>query len=351
MPERLRVGVLFGGISSEREVSLESGRHVYHNLDPEKYEGIPIFMDMEGQLWEIPLKLLFRNTTRDIATRVEKEGERIPYEDLKKVVDFLFIALHGKYGEDGCLQGLLELQGIPYNGCGVLGSALGMDKWRQRTILAMAGVNVPGHMAVAKNEWEEDPQGVIGRVEEVFGFPCVVKPSREGCSTGLCKARDEAMLGRAIERAFSWDARILIEECLNGMEVTCTILGNDNPIALLPTETPPAPGHDYLTLEDKFMPGGAEMITPARLSPILLKKVQEEMVKAYKALGIKVYARIDGFVVGEKVIVTEANTLPGVTPSTCAFQQAAEAGMKPMRFIDRIIELSFQAHQDKIGPL
>lgn len=350
MTERLRVGVLFGGMSSEREVSLESGRHVYHNLNPEKYQGIPIFMDQEGKLWEIPIKLLYRNTTRDIAARLEKEAKRVLYEDLKELVDFVFIALHGKYGEDGCLQGLLELQGIPYNGSGILASALGMDKARQRWILTAVGVNVPRHMTVTKREWEADQKDVIKRVKDAFGFPCVVKPTREGCSIGLCKARHEGGLTSAIENAFMYDSVILIEENLDGMEVTTTIIGNE-PVALLPTETPPAHGHDYLTLEDKFMPGGAEMITPARLPAPLLKKVQEEMLKAYKALGIRVYARIDGFVVGERVIVTEPNTLPGVTPSTCAFQQAAEAGMDPMQFIDRIIELSLEAHREKIGPL
>lgn len=347
--QKLRVGVVMGGMSSEREISLESGRNVYFNLNPQKYEGIPIFQDADGRFWEIPLQLLVQNTTVDISERLEKEAQRIAYEELKSVVEFVYIGLHGKYGEDGCLQGLLELLGIPYTGSGVMASAIGMDKHIQRKLLAAAGIKVPRYLAVTEREWLEKEQETLERVKEILGYPCVVKPTREGCSTGLSVVRELAQMGPAMQNAFQWDATALVEELLVGMEVTCAVLGNRDAIALPPTET--LRQGDFLTVEEKFLPGEGENITPARLPEEVIHKVQEVMVKAYRALGLKVYARMDGFVVDGEVIVTEPNTLPGMTPSTCIFHQAAEAGMGPMDFVDRIIELSLEAHAQKKGPL
>ncbi len=347
--ERLRVGVVMGGMSSEREISLESGRNIYFNLNPQKYEGIPIFLDAEGRFWEIPLQLLVQNTTVDITMRLEDGARRIAYEELKSVADFIYIGLHGKYGEDGCLQGLLELIGIPYAGSGVMASAIGMDKHVQRKLLAAAGMKVPKYLAITEREWREKEQEMLARVQDTLGYPCVVKPTREGCSTGLSVVREQGQMGSAVENAFQWDSAALVEELLVGIEITCAVLGNREPTALLPTET--LRQGDFLTVEEKFLPGEGENITPARLPEEMIRKVQEVMVQAYKVLGLKVYARLDGFVVDGDVIVTEPNTLPGMTPSTCIFHQAAEAGMSPMEFVDRVIELSLEAHAHKKGPL
>ncbi|MBI2845095.1 MAG: D-alanine--D-alanine ligase [Chloroflexi bacterium] len=345
---RLRVGVVLGGMSSEREISLESGRNIYMNLDSQKYEGVAIFMDGQGHLWEIPLPLLVQNTTADIETRLN-EAKRISYEALKERVDFVYIGLHGKYGEDGCFQGFLELLGIPYSGSGVLASAVGMDKHITRRILAAAELKVPKYLLVATKDWQTNPQAISGLVEDTLGYPCVVKPTREGCSTGLAVVRQPEKLPAAVEAAFAWDNAVLVEELLRGMEVTCGVIGNEEPMALLPSQTPPK--GDFLTIEEKFLPGEGVNITPAPLPAEMLKKIQETMVAAYKVLGIKVYARIDGFVVDGEVVITEPNTLPGMTPSTVIFHQAAEAGMSPSQFIDRIIQLSLEAHAKKKGPL
>ncbi len=347
--ERLRVGVVMGGMSSEREISLESGRNIYFNLNPQKYEGMPIFLDAEGRFWEIPLQLLVQNTTVDITMRLEDGARRIAYEELKSVADFIYIGLHGKYGEDGCLQGLLELIGIPYAGSGVMASAIGMDKHVQRKLLAAAGMKVPKYLGITEREWREKEQEMLARVQDTLGYPCVVKPTREGCSTGLSVVREQGQMGSAMENAFQWDTAALVEELLVGIEITCAVLGNREPTALLPTET--LRQGDFLTVEEKFLPGEGENITPARLPEEMIRKVQEVMVQAYKVLGLKVYARLDGFVVDGEVIVTEPNTLPGMTPSTCIFHQAAEAGMSPMEFVDRVIELSLEAHAHKKGPL
>lgn len=346
---KLRVAVVMGGMSSEKEISLESGRNIYFNLNPQRYEGVAIFLDGQGRFWEIPLQLLVQNTTLDITERLEGEARRIEYEGLESVADFVYIGLHGKYGEDGCLQGLLELLGIPYTGSGVMASAIGMDKHMQRQLLAAAGIKVPRYLAVPDEEWREKEQEVLERVEDTLGFPCVVKPTREGCSTGLSVVREAGKMESAMKEALRWDNTALVEELLRGMEVTCGVLGNREPAALVPTET--LRHGDFLTVEEKFLPGEGENITPARLPEEVIRKVQQVMVDAYKVLGLKVYARLDGFVVDGEVIITEANTLPGMTPSTCIFHQAAEAGMSPMDFVDRIIELSLEAHASKKGPL
>lgn len=347
--QRLRVGVIVGGRSSEKEISLDSGRNIFYNLDPSKYEGVPIFMDAQGRLWEITLPLLVQNTTADIEDRLEHDAERIHYEDLKNRIDFAYIGLHGKWGEDGCLQGLLELLDLPYTGAGVLGSALGMHKAVQRRILRQAGIDVPQHRVLSRQRWESDTEGVHTMVEKEFGYPCVVKPTREGCSIGLNVVRTAEQLKPAIECALEWDNEVIVEELLSGMEITVAVIGNDEPKAYPPTETPPK--GDFLTIEEKFLPGEGENITPARLPEEKLEEIQRTVERAYKLLHLKAYTRFDGFVVGDRFVITEPNTLPGATPSSTIFQGPAEAGITPMEVINRVIQLSLEAHQNKKGPL
>ncbi len=346
---KLRVGVVLGGMSSEREISLESGRNIYFSLNPARYEPVAIFLDSDGAFWEIPLQLLVQNTTVDITNRLDREGTRIPYEELGARVDFVYIGLHGKYGEDGCLQGLLELVSIPYTGSGVMASAIGMDKHVQRKLLTEAGIRVPEYLAVPELEWTNRPEQILEAVEDAIGYPCVVKPTREGCSTGISVVHEPEGMGAAMESAFVWDTTALVEEALVGIEITCAVIGNRELTALPPTET--VRKGDFLTVEEKFLPGEGENITPARVPEETIRQVQAVMTQAYRALGLKVYARMDGFVVDGEVIVTEPNTLPGMTPSTCIFHEAAEAGMSPMEFLDRIIDLSLEAHAHKKGPL
>lgn len=347
---KLRVAVVMGGISSEKEVSLESGRNIFTKMDRGKYDPVPVFMDGEARFWEIPLKLLMRNSTADIEMDLEEEAKRIPYEEMPSRFDFVYIGLHGKYGEDGCLQGLLELLRVPYTGSGVLGSALGMDKYAARKVLSAAGIAVPATLAVPLERWEADREEILGRIEREIGFPCVVKPSREGCSTAIRKIHGRQGLPEALEGAFQWDALALVEEFLTGMEVTCGVLGNENPEALVPSET--IPTQDILSLEDKFLYGQGENKTPARLPREMLEKIRETAVRAYRALGLRAYARIDMFVRRDgEVAVLEPNTLPGMTPSTVLFHQAAAAGMTQGGLVDRVIMHSLDAHKRKKGPL
>jgi D-alanine-D-alanine ligase len=340
-----------GGVSSEKEVSLESGRNIFNKISRSKYNPIPIFMDSRGALWQIPIKLLMRNSTKDIEEDLAEEATFIPYEDLKMKADFIYIGLHGKYGEDGCLQGLLEFLKIPYTGSGVLGSALGMDKFVCRKILAMSGIDVPRTLPVFKKQWiPENSDKIIDSIEKDIGFPCVVKPTREGCSTAVKKVVSRNGIPSAIEEAFLWDNTALIEEFIEGLEVTCGVIENDDIMALTPSET--IPTQDVLSLEDKFLYGQGENKTPARVTDDVLKNIQDVAIRTFKALDLKGYSRIDMFVRKDgQVAVLEPNTLPGMTPSTVLFHQAAASGITQAELIDRIIISALKAHAQKRGPL
>ena len=346
----VRVGVVMGGISSEKEISLESGRNIFSKLPKGKYDPVPLFMDQRGSLWKIPIKFLMRNSTADIEIDLEAEAEPLYYEKLSSYVDVVYIGLHGKYGEDGCFQGLLELLKIPYVGSGVLASALAMDKYMGRRILAMEGIDVPKTIAIAASEWSVDPEALLQRVEGELGYPCIIKPTREGCSTAVTKVVSASEVSDALMSAFTWDTSALVEEYLQGMEVTCGVIGNDSPEALTPSET--IPTTDVLSLEDKFLYGQGENKTPARLPDATLERIREVAVKTFRLLGLKVYARIDMFVRDNgSVAVLEPNSLPGMTPSTVLFHQAAASGINQAELMDRIIQYSIEVHAKKRGPL
>jgi D-alanine-D-alanine ligase len=265
-------------------------------------------------------------------------------------VDFVYIGLHGKYGEDGCFQGLLELLDLPYSGSGVLASALGMDKHMQRFLLRAAGIDVPRTIDLRAADWEARAAECAERVAAGVGYPCVVKPSREGCSTALAVIRQPADLAAAVEEALRWDSRVLVEEMLHGMEVTVAVVGNDEPHAYPPTETPPR--GDFLTVEEKFLPGEGQNITPARLEASVQELVCALAVKAYRVLGLNAFARMDMYVTSDgRIVLGEPNTLPGSSPSSTIFLGPMEEGLGPSGLLTRVIELSLQAHAEKRGPL
>ena len=349
--KKLRVGIIMGGISSEKEVSLESGRNIFNKINRAKYNPVAIFMDSKAAFWEIPIKLLMRNSTKDIEEDLSDEATHIPYEALKSQVDFIYIGLHGKYGEDGTLQGLLELLNIPYTGSGVLGSAIGMDKFTCRKILSMSGIDVPRTIPVYKQQWVSgNKKNILDSIEKEIGFPCVIKPTREGCSTAVKKVVSKDGIPVAVEDSLQWDNTALVEEFIDGIEVTCGVIDNDHPFALTPSET--IPTQDVLSLEDKFLYGQGENKTPARVADDILKKIQDVAVQTFCALDLKGYSRIDMFVRKDgRVAVLEPNTLPGMTPSTVLFHQAAASGITQSELIDRIISAALNAHAKKRGPL
>lgn len=342
--KKLTVGILLGGKSSEKEISLESARHVYNNLDEEKYEKLLLFVDENNLLWEIGEPPLWMNTTADINLILKKEGKPIYYDQLKQKTDFVFSCLHGKFGEDA-FPGLLEILDIPNNCAGVLGGSLSMDKDKQRELLKAAGLNVPKYVAITIDNNKQ----IINNVNSDIGFPCIVKPAREGSSTALARPKNEQELNKAIEAAFKFDNTVLVEEVLAGKEVTTTVIGEDPPYALFPTETP-AKG-EYLTAQEKFLPGDARMTTPPNLPDDVIKLIQDSCVKVFMALNLKIFSRIDGFWTGEKFVVLEPNNPPAMTPSTALWQQVAEANMNARDFLTKLINISLKAHKNKRGPL
>jgi D-alanine-D-alanine ligase len=347
-----------GGRSSEREVSLSSGRQVYYNLDRSKYSGVPIFMDRAGRLWRMPEKLVLQNTCGDVEARLTADAERLGLEDLPEAVDLVFNALHGKYGDDGCIQGVLELVGMPYTGSGVLACALSLDKPMAHALLAAAGFDLPREIVIGTADWGADPDACIGRAVETVGLPAVVLPAREGSSVGVAVVRDPEDYFDAIDAALAYDNRVLVEEFLDGLEFSVILVGNltgsvdgSDPIqAFLPTET--TTDNPFMTYDDKYMPGRSQKITPARVDAVTLARIQSEAVRAYRALGFQGYARLDGFLMPDgRLLFTDPNSTSGMAPSSFMFHQAAEAGLTPAALIDRILTLAVEAHAAKRGPL
>lgn len=352
--QRRRVGVLMGGRSSEREVSLASGRQVFYNLDRAKYVGLPIFMDTAGRLWRMPEKLVIQNTCADVEARLAADAARLWLEDLPGEVDVVFNALHGKYGDDGCIQGALELLGVPYTGSGVLGCALSLDKPMAHALLAAHGFDVPPACIVDAADWARDPAGELARIAAV-GDDVVVLPAREGSSIGVSVVRGAAAapadLAAAVDAALAYDNRVLVEAFLDGMEFSVIVVGNgDAAEAFSPTET--TTENAFMTYDDKYMPGRSQKITPARVDAAVLDRLRAEAVRVYRAMGFQGYARLDGFLMPDgRILFTDPNSTSGMSPSSFMFHQAAEAGLTPVALVDRILALALAAHAAKRGPL
>lgn len=314
----------------------------------------------DSRVWEVPDKLVIQNTTADVVARLQTDAEPIPLEELPKRVDLVFNALLGKYGEDGAFQGVLELLDLPYTGSGVLASTVGMDKRIHKALLRSEGIPVAEDVVIERSAWTTDPERWLTQVKEALRYPVVVKPTREGSSIGVSTAGDRETLTRAIEGAFSWDREILVEEYLEGIEFMCVVLGNDAPEAMLPTEVSFA--GELHTYESKYMPGRAQYHTPARVPEPVLHKIQEMAVRVYQLIGCKGYGRVDGFVVGETIYISEPHTGTIMVPSSYVFHQAARhkvptkggdgsKGLSPRDLITQIIELAAEAHRGKKGAL
>jgi len=348
----LRVGIILGGMSSEREVSLNSGRNVYDNLDRELYTGIPIFMDAGGRLWIIPWQLVSQNTTMDISDHLEDTARRISYESLKTEIDFAFISLHGKYGDDGCIQGLLELLGIPYTGPGVLASALGMDKYLQQKILQAEGIDVPRSMVIRAWACQENPEAIKQEILDQFSFPCFTKPTREGSSVGVIRVNDPDSLEQGLTEALKWDNAVLVEEYLDGIEFSAIVLEEDGQAKALEL-TEIYPQSAYYTYDDKYMPGRCRKFTPPKnISGDKADQIKQYVLRAYRALGFRSYGRIDGFYMKDgRILITDPNSSSGMAPSSFFFEQAASAGLLPAMIISTLIQNALIIHQEKHGPL
>jgi len=307
--EPLRVAVLYGGKSSERNVSLASGNQVIQSLDPVRYRVTGYDL-------------------RDDLSRLVADSPSI---------DVALIILHGRYGEDGTVQGLLDLLGVPYQGSGVLGSALAMNKRLTKFMYRQAGLPVARDWAVSRGR-SFSAEDLI----EDLGFPLVIKPNQEGSSFGVTIVRDKAQLGEGLEKAFQLDEEVLVEEYLAGREITCGVLGNSELQALPLVEIIPTEKYDFFDYEAKYKEGASREICPAPIGPEVTRQAQEYGIRAHRVLGLRGYSRTDMIVRGEKIILLETNTIPGMTRTSLFPQAAQAAGLTFGALLDRLIELALE---------
>jgi D-alanine-D-alanine ligase len=333
---RLRIAVLTGGRSSEHEVALNSARSVIESLDPGRYETVTVEIGRDGA-WQLPRAgqgELARNGGSSAAELVPVSAGRVP-ETLREV-DVVFPVLHGPFGEDGTVQGLLELADIPYVGAGVTASALCMDKDLMKAVLRDRGIPVTRNVVVRASE--------RGRVENPFGFPVFVKPARLGSSVGITKARSPGELHTGLELALRHDEKVLIEEFVSGVEVECGVLGNEQPTASLPGEI--ITGADWYDYSAKYDEGGMELIVPPRLPEDQVRRVQDVSVQAFVATECEGMARVDCFVRDDgEVLVNELNTIPGFTATSVYAKLFEASGVPYGELLDRLIQLALERHE------
>ena len=323
---RTKVAILAGGRSSEHEISLASARSVLESLDPESYEVVTVAIGRDGR-WELG------SGDGSVAETLPVPAANAPAT--LGAVDVVLPILHGPFGEDGTVQGLLELAGVPYVGAGVAASALCMDKDLFKKVLRDSGLPVARHLALREGDPAASP----------FGFPCFVKPARLGSSVGITKAHDEAELEAAVELAFRHDDKVLVEEFLDGIEVEVGVLGNREPIASIPGEIVPL-GHEWYDFASKYEEGGMDLRIPPDLPEAVLADVQRVAVEAFKVTECEGMARVDCFVLdGDRVVVNELNTIPGFT-STSVYAKLFEASGIPYdELLRRLIDLAVERHE------
>ncbi len=389
--KKLRVGILFGGRSGEHEISLLSAASVFKAIDQNKYEVVPIGITKDGRwltsadaerlLTGKPLEhdherhLRAGDPEATPSAAVLQNGEAIvvppephkpgssmtPFQsdaparrasDRAINVDVIFPVLHGTFGEDGTIQGLLELADIPYVGAGVLGSAAGMDKDIMKALFRAAGLPIVKHVTVLRSEWELSPKKVQKLVESKLKYPVFVKPANLGSSVGISKARDRKELGPAIEEAAKFDRKIVIEEGVGGKkhkarEIECSVLGNDQPAASVPGEI--IPSTEFYDYSAKYLDEGSQLIIPAELTKSETRKVREIAVAAFRAVDCSGLARVDFLMdpTSRKIYLNEINTMPGFTSISMYPKLWAATGVTYPELIDRLIQLGLERHEEK----
>jgi len=353
----MRVMVLFGGRSGEHEVSIDSAASVMDALDRDKYEVVPVAITREGR-WlpgVAPAQLAAgEGTPEEVSPATGIEAADPAGLALAAVgrartdprgVDVVVPVLHGTYGEDGTVQGLLELARVPYVGAGVAGSAVGMDKVLMKTVLAGHGMPQARFRSCLRRDWEENAASVIRTVEGELGYPCFVKPANLGSSVGVSKVRSREELVPAMDLACRYDRKIVVEEFVDGREMEVAVLGNDDPAASLPGEVVPLSAfYDY---EAKYSEGLARLEIPARLPPETVDRLRELAVRVFKALDCAGLARVDFFVRGDEVLVNEINTMPGFTRQSMFPKLWEATGIGYRELLDRLIALAVERHRDK----
>jgi D-alanine-D-alanine ligase len=370
LAKRLLVGIIFGGRSGEHEVSIMSAASVIGAIDRKKYDVVPIAISPAGK-WLSPSEsfqllpgkaqsLLPPEIATEPRTDVAILGDpsRAGLMSLNqsgqattKDLDVIFPVLHGPFGEDGTLQGLLEMANIPYVGCGVLASACGMDKVAMKLLFLQAGLPICKYVWFLRSHWKKNPDKVLTTIMRKIGFHSFVKPANLGSSVGVSKATDKQSLRRAIELAARYDRKIIVEEAVVGREIECAVIGNDNPKASLPGEYVI---HDksasFLDYTEKYtQTGHVEFVVPAPLSKSVTTRIQRMAIQAFQSVDGSGLARVDFFLAdnGKTLLVNELNTLPGLTEVSGYPKMWAASGLSYTKMLDELIELALERHQEK----
>lgn len=363
---RIRVGVVFGGRSGEHEVSLISAQSIMKALDSSKYEVIPIGVSKQGT-WVVgadPKKFLPAPAERQQLEVAPAEAvgktaligdpshqgmvlldRQSPHQQVK--LDVVFPIMHGTYGEDGTLQGLLEMADLPYVGCGVMASAVGMDKTTAKRLFRDAGLAIAPFREYLRRDWRDKPEEIIADVEANFSYPCFIKPVNSGSSVGISKAHDRNELSAAFDLAAKYDRKILLEAAVNGRELEVSVLGNDKPIASTPGEVVPC--NEFYDYKAKYVDDRSELRIPAPLSAAQTAEIREMAVTAYRALDCAGMARVDFFLDRDtgKFILNEVNTIPGFTSISMYPKLWEASGITYGDLVTRLIDFALERYNDR----
>ncbi|NQU77559.1 D-alanine--D-alanine ligase [Candidatus Falkowbacteria bacterium] len=350
MNKKLKIGVLFGGQSGEHEVSLVSASSVMEALDKSKYDVVPIGITKEGKWIAGPESMKLLKSGKDVkesrglvsADPTEKGLVRFEEQSESQKLDVIFPVLHGPLGEDGTVQGLLELASIPYIGAGVLGSAVGMDKIIQKQLFIQAGLPVVDYIWFLSSEVDNK----IDDIENKFEYPVFVKPVNMGSSVGISKAHNKEELKEAIKEAKKYDRKILIERGAEDVrEIEVSVLGNDKPEASVAGEI--VASGEFYDYDAKYVDGKSEAIIPAEIPDALMKKIQKIACSAFRVLDLAGMARVDFFLSRDKIYLNEVNTIPGFTSISMYPKLWQASGLSYSKLLDRLIELAIERHGDK----
>jgi D-alanine-D-alanine ligase len=367
--KKIRIGIIYGGRSGEHEVSLASAAAVFQNLDPDRYEAVAIRIEKDGR-WTLPDRpptlasagaVIAANASPaalgpeahvvphpGAETLLTIDRAQAPHVVTAQSLDVVFPVLHGPYGEDGTVQGLLELANVPYVGAGVLASAVGMDKATMKLVFAASGLPICDYQVVMKRDWQRDEHGTLKTVVDRLGFPLFVKPANLGSSVGISKAKHTAELRAAIELAAGFDRKILVEAAVpRAREIEVAVLGNDDPEASVPGEV--VPSREFYDYQAKYLDDDSTLLIPAPLAEAQAGELRRLAVAAFKAVDCAGMARVDFLLAGESgvVYVNELNTIPGFTTISMYSKMWAASGLTYPALLDRLIALALERHGAK----
>ncbi|RME70890.1 MAG: D-alanine--D-alanine ligase [Chloroflexi bacterium] len=357
--KKLRVGIIFGGQSGEHEVSLTSARGIMDAIDKDKYEVVPIGITRRGE-W-LAGENVYQRLVDEAAGHPLLEGgpgrRAAVAETVSSLVawsretgrlDVVFPVLHGPFGEDGTVQGFLELLGLPYVGAGVAASAVGMDKALAKDIFRAHGLPIVSHLVFLRREWQTEPEAVVATVEDTMPYPVFVKPANMGSSVGIHKARNRDELVRGLTDAARYDRKLIVEQGLEAREIEVSVLGNDEPIASVPGEI--VPSREFYSYAAKYLDNSSDLLIPAPLDREYVNLFQQLAMMAFRALDCAGMARVDFLLeksTGE-VFVNEVNTIPGFTPISMYPKLWEASGISYTELIDRLIKLALERHREKM---